>query len=38
MDDQVGLIDAMYKMHDKNQKEYVNVNNVNEFELHLIPN
>jgi hypothetical protein len=32
MDDQVESIDAMYKMYDRNQMEYVNVNNVNEFE------
>lgn len=31
MDDRVGSIDAMYKMYDKNQMEYVIVNNVNEF-------
>ena len=38
MDDRVEWIDAMYKMHEKNPTEYVNVDNVNELEWHLVPN
>lgn len=37
MDDQEVLIDAIYKLHDKNPMEYVNVHSVSELVLHSSP-